>query len=382
MPRRNTFLTIASAIFLSAFLYLGLQLILRTELMLPEKIISMILLSVPFLLVIWLPAVHWNHEGPESVYHQGMQWAAFTSMGLLSFLLLFCVLRDLFFIAMIFWPRFQGNIYGLSGTFAVMSAAASFFLLGTFFARRSPRVLPVDVFMQNIPKGLDGFKIAQISDLHIGYAIKKEFVEKVVATVNGLEADAVVLTGDIGDGEAKLLRESTEPLGRLESKQGTYYVTGNHEYYWGADDWVNELRNLKITPLLGEHRLLEKNGGRLLLAGVADRSAEHFKPGSPVKPEDALKGAPPSDCKILLTHQPSGAPESEAAGFDLQLSGHTHGGQFLPWTLLARFFHPHLAGLGRCGKMWIYVNRGTGYWGPPVRLGSPSEITLLTLRAL
>ena len=382
MPRRNTFLSIASAIFLSAFLYLGSQLVLKTELPLLAKTAGMVFLLVPFLLVIWLPAVHWNHEGPESAYHQAMQWAAFTSMGLLSFLLLFCVLRDFVFLSMLFVPHFRINVYGLSGTFAVMSAALLFFLIGAFFARRTPSVVPVDVFMKNLPRGLEGFRIAQISDLHIGYAIKKEFVERVVRAVNSLKADAVVLTGDIGDGEAKLLRDSTEPLSRLESAQGSFYVTGNHEYYWGADDWVSELKNLKITPLLGEHRLLEKAGGRLLIAGVADRSAPHFKPGAIVNPEMALKGAPPSDFKILLSHQPSGVLEAAAAGFDLQLSGHTHGGQFLPWTLFARFFHPYLAGLGRCGKMWIYVNRGTGYWGPPVRLGSPSEITLLTLRAL
>jgi predicted MPP superfamily phosphohydrolase len=172
------------------------------------------------------------------------------------------------------------------------------------------------------------------------------------------------------------------PLGRLLSRHGTYFVTGNHEYYSGVLPWMAELERLGIKVLHNEHVVIERAGAKLVLAGVPDYSAGRFDRSHRSDPLAALAGAPvPVGARVLLAHQPRSAPAAEQAGFDLQLSGHTHGGQFLPWNFFVRFQQPFTAGLHRLGRMWVYVSRGTGYWGPPKRFGAPSEITQIKLVA-
>jgi predicted MPP superfamily phosphohydrolase len=157
-------------------------------------------------------------------------------------------------------------------------------------------------------------------------------------------------------------------------------VTGNHEYYSGAGPWLTELRRLGLQILMNRHVLIERSGARLALAGVADYSAHHFDPAHRSDPVAAIRGVPADvSVKILLAHQPRSAAAAVDAGFDLQLSGHTHGGQFLPWNWFVRFQQPYTAGLARLRSMWVYTSRGTGYWGPPMRLGAPSEITRIRL---
>jgi len=156
-------------------------------------------------------------------------------------------------------------------------------------------------------------------------------------------------------------------------------VTGNHEYYSGAYAWIDELRRLGARVLLNEHVMIDHGGAAVALAGVTDYSAHHFDRAHRSDPARASQGVPPGAVKVLLAHQPRTAPDAERAGFDLQLSGHTHGGQFWPWNHFVRLQQPFTAGLRRLGHMWVYVSRGTGYWGPPMRFGSPSEITRITL---
>jgi len=190
----------------------------------------------------------------------------------------------------------------------------------------------------------------------------------------------VVITGDLTDGTVQDLRDGVEPLAGMRSRHGTYFVTGNHDYYYGAgEDWVAEAARLGMTPLVNEHRLIDHDGGRLLLAGTADHSAESYVPAHRCDPAAAIDGAPPVDARVLLAHQPRTIDLAAPLGFDLQLSGHTHGGQMLPFHALALLQQPFLAGLHRVDRTWIYVSRGTGYWGPPFRTAAPSEITLVTL---
>jgi uncharacterized protein len=178
------------------------------------------------------------------------------------------------------------------------------------------------------------------------------------------------------------LRDHVAPLARLQSRHGSFFVTGNHEYYAGAVPWIAELRRLGIRVLHNEHVLIRRDTATLVLAGVPDYSAGRFHQDHRSDPEAALEGAPPeAAARILLAHQPRTAPAAEKAGFDLQLSGHTHGGQFWPWIHFVRFQQPFTAGLHRLGRMWVYVSRGTGYWGPPKRFGAPSEITEVRLVA-
>src|SRR5207237_9337873 len=170
------------------------------------------------------------------------------------------------------------------------------------------------------------------------------------------------------------------PLARLRSRHGTYFVTGNHEYYSGAEAWVRELRRIGLRVLENEHVVLSHEGESLVLAGVTDYSAHHFDPAQRSDPQAAVAGAPlDATVKVLLAHQPRSAEAAARAGFHLQLSGHTHGGQLWPWNFFVRFQQPFTAGLHRLHSLSVYVSRGTGYWGPPNRFGAPSEITRLRL---
>jgi predicted MPP superfamily phosphohydrolase len=184
------------------------------------------------------------------------------------------------------------------------------------------------------------------------------------------------------DGSVPELRAHVAPLAELRARHGVFFVTGNHEYYSGVHGWVDELRRLGIRVLHNEHVVLHHGGAPLVLAGVPDYSGHHFDPAHRSDPAAALAGAPEGAPRVLLAHQPRTAPAAAKAGFDLQLSGHTHGGQFWPWNHFVRLQQPFTAGLHRMGKLWVYVSRGTGYWGPPKRFGAPSEITLLRLKQM
>ena len=302
-----------------------------------------------------------------------LTWAGMLAMGLFSSLLVATVLRDLM---LLFAPS---SLNGPSAVAVPMLALAAT-VLGVFNARRTAAVVTVDVPIAGLPAALAGFTIAQISDIHVGPTIKARYLQGIVEAVNRLEADLVAVTGDLVDGSVAELSVHVAPLAGLVSRHGTFFVTGNHEYYSGAVPWMAELRRLGINVLQNQHVVLERAGASMVLAGVADFGAHHFDPSHRSDPAAALHGAPASAAvRILLAHQPRSAAAAEQAGFDLQLSGHTHGGQFFPWVLLVRLQQPFTAGLHRIGKLWVYVSRGTGYWGPPKRLGAPSEITRLRL---
>lgn len=270
-------------------------------------------------------------------------------------------------------------IHGLENTAnaIVLGLAGGLCLLGFRAAHFGTRVVPVRIPVPEPAAGLAGLRIAQISDVHIGPMIRSGFVQSIVDRVNALEADLVVITGDLVDGPAHELALHARPLADLRATHGVYFVTGNHEFYSGARTWIRELRGMGIEVLENENRLIEKNGSRLLVAGVHDISGPAF--GVDSDPEAAARTSESTDFRILLAHQPRSVYAAARAGFDLQLSGHTHGGQFFPGNLLVHFFQPFVRGLGRHENTMIYVNQGTGYWGPPLRLGAPSEITLLTL---
>ena len=249
--------------------------------------------------------------------------------------------------------------------------------VGFFMARRTAPVKRVTIRVPGLAAPLEGFTIAQISDVHVGPTIKRPFVERIVARVNALAPDLVAITGDLVDGPVRQLARHTEPLANLASRHGTYFVTGNHEYYSGAHGWIRELQRLGARVLLNEHVVLDHDGAAVTVAGVTDYSAHHFDPAHRSDPKRAVEGAPSDALKVLLAHQPRSAAAAADAGYHLQLSGHTHGGQFWPWNLFVRLQQPFTAGLHKLGKMWVYINRGTGYWGPPMRFGIPSEITLI-----
>lgn len=300
------------------------------------------------------------------------------AMGFFSWLLVLTLAREAsLLVAAVALPAAAQAAWSRVSALGVMALTPAITLIGFAMARRVARVVHVEVPLADLPAQLEGFTIAQISDIHVGPTIKRDFVEAIVRRVNRLGADMVAITGDIVDGSVHELAHHTQPLASLESRHGTYVVTGNHEYYSGAHSWVRELRRLGTSVLLNEHVVLDHDGAKVAVAGVTDYSAHHFEESHRSDPHGALYGAPDDAVKVLLAHQPRSAHTAHSAGFHLQLSGHTHGGQFWPWNLFVRLQQPFTAGLNRMGTMWVYISRGTGYWGPPMRFGIPSEITLI-----
>ena len=305
------------------------------------------------------------------------------AMSLFSSLFVFTLLRDLvLLVGIVALPARYVHLLVTLTAQVVVALATFVTLVGFAGARRRARIVSVEVPLANLPPALQGFLIAQISDVHVGSQIKQQYVEAIVDAVNGLDPDLIAVTGDLVDGSVLDLSRHIAPLGRLSARHGTFLVTGNHEYYSGEPAWTAEFRRLGLRVLLNEHVVVRHGGAPLVVAGVTDYSAHHFDPQQRSDPAAALSGAPTdAGAKILLAHQPRSAAAAATAGFDLQLSGHTHGGQFWPWNLFVRFQQPFTAGLHRLNHLWIYISRGTGYWGPPNRFGAPSEITLLRLVA-
>lgn len=311
--------------------------------------------------------------------------AGLIAMGFFSSLLVGTFLRDLLLIAFGIahtvvpaWFSFS-SLERISAEIVPIAALVAT-VIGFLNARRIAGVVHVQVPIDGLPAGLDGFSIAQITDVHVGPTIRREYVQGIVDAVNRIEADIIAITGDLVDGSVAHLRDHVAPLAQLKARHGVFFVTGNHEYYSGALPWMEELRRLGITVLHNGHTVLEHDGEQLVLAGVPDYSAGHFHDDHASDPGLSLQGAPAHLKKVLLAHQPRTAHAAARAGFDLQISGHTHGGQFWPWNHFVRLQQPYTAGLHRMDQLWVYVSRGTGYWGPPKRFGAPSEITRLSLR--
>ena len=327
---------------------------------------------------------HWrSRRQPRGRGHDVAIMAAFVAMGFLSSLFVLTLLRDVTLAGV--WIGTQLGLAISISTFAgwsalaVAAAATLMTVWGLINARRTARVVAVDVPIADLPASLHGFTIAQISDIHIGPTIKGDYLQSIVGAVNRLQADMVAVTGDLVDGSVAQLRAHVAPLSSLTSRHGTYFVTGNHEYYSGVTAWVAELRRLGVNVLLNEHVVLQHNDGALVIAGVTDHSGHHFDASHRSDPAAAIATAPDGVVRILLAHQPRSAAAALQAGFQLQLSGHTHGGQFWPWNFFVRLQQPFTAGLHRLQSLWVYTSRGTGYWGPPKRFGAPSEITRLRL---
>jgi predicted MPP superfamily phosphohydrolase len=268
-------------------------------------------------------------------------------------------------------------------TLVVTVVAIVLLLWGYAEAMRVPRIRRVDVTVPRLGPGLDGLKLVLITDTHYGPLDRVRWSQGVTRAVNALRPDVVAHTGDIADGEVAQRREQAAPLADIEATLARVYVTGNHEYFSGAQRWVEHMASLGWEALHNRHVEVTRGGDTLVIAGVDDRTAAGSGvPGHHADHEAALEGADPALPILLLAHQPAQIAGAVAHGIDLQISGHTHGGQMWPFHYLVRLDQPVLQGLSRHSeRTQLYTSRGTGFWGPPFRIFAPSEITLLTLHS-
>ena len=375
---RLRFLVIASSLLIALHGYIGLRLLSGIPIGIQGRVLGAAILTLSCILI---PLSMTTRQIRRRGLADALAWAGYICMGGFSSLLVVTVMRDaVLLIAWLVLPAAQLAGVARDSAFVALAVALLATLIGFANARRRAQVVDVEVPIANLPEALRGFSIVQISDIHVGPTIKARYVAAIVDAANALDADVIAVTGDVVDGTVQELTSHVAPLARLKARHGAFFVTGNHEYYSGVREWIREFRRLGLIVLLNEHVVLNQNGARVVLAGVTDYSAHHFDPQHHSDPAKALAGAPATaGAKILLAHQPRSASAASAAGFDLQLSGHTHGGQFWPLNLFVRLQQPFTAGLNQVRDLIVYTSRGTGYWGPPMRLGAPSEITRIKL---
>uniref|UniRef100_UPI004057B4C5 metallophosphoesterase n=1 Tax=Candidatus Electronema sp. TaxID=2698783 RepID=UPI004057B4C5 len=271
------------------------------------------------------------------------------------------------------WQQLS-RLTAAAGLLVVLTATA----FGVKKGAEPPAVHRVEISLNQLPAAFKGFKIVQISDVHIGEMTTAAGLAEIVAIVNRLQPDMVAITGDLVDGHAAQLRGELAPLGGLRAKEGVFFVTGNHEYYSGAEDWLPEIERLGVRILRNERTELRRGGDSVVIAGVNDHKAGRF--GDAPDYERALGGIAPGRTVILLAHQPAAAQKAAVWQPDLVLSGHMHGGQIWPFKYFVLLQQPYIRGLYREGGTQLYVNQGTATWGPPMRVGTEKEITELILK--
>lgn len=373
--------------------YLGWRLISPFKLMSPYKQLAwgglILMFMIPFSSFI---LVRMAEKASDA-----LSWVGYISLGFLSFVFVAVFFRDILFL----FGFLTQKIYTLiasapeivdaskreflvqSTNLGLLGVAGSLTAYGVYEARKRPGIVNVDIPIARLPKEFDGFRIVQISDIHAGLTIKRDFIETVAEEIKRLAPDLIAFTGDMADGSVPHLKNDLEPLANVYAPHGKFFVTGNHEYYSGVDQWTAHARDMGYDVLMNEHRMVTKNGASFILAGVTDYSGGGFSPLHRSDPKKALEGAPKDSAKILLAHQPRTLFHINELDIDLVLMGHTHGGQFFPWNLVATIGQPFIKGLNMYNeRTWAYVSKGTGYWGPPVRVGARSEITVLTLKSV
>ncbi len=348
-----------------------------------------------------IPTTFWVMRVDDpNLLHKAMQWTGYLLMGLWSILLAGVLLWDIGRL-LLFGADQVARLLGRSSVSSVLLPAAaagraqaamilrlSLFSLGVVLtiwgyvqASAAPKTVQVDIPLRGLPASLDGLRIVQLSDVHLTPLSTPEETRSLVSQVNALGPDLIAVTGDLVDGTTTALREAVTPLAELSAPLGTWFVTGNHEYYSGVDLWLAMTETLGWKNLLNEHAVLERGGEKIVVAGVTDVSAQPMGEVHRSDPKGAIAGAPDAAVRLLLAHQPKSAVQALDLGFDLILSGHTHGGQFFPWCLIVPLVQPYSSGYFVEGDTHIYTSRGTGYWGPPNRAGVPTEVTVLRLVA-
>jgi len=329
-------------------------------------------------------------SGNETKMIDRISLLGYTSLGFFVLSFFIFILKDFFTQVMILFGYLFNSEQSIDDskrefmkkglTIGVIGISGTASTYGFYSSRKGPTVINQDIFIESLPDQFDNFSIAQISDLHVGPTIKIKYVENVLKKIEHVNPDLIAVTGDLVDGSVKHLSKDLQPFKDMVASHGTFFVTGNHEYYSGVDPWLDETDRLGMTNLINENRLISKEGAQIALAGITDFRAHQMKKGHGSDPAKALGTIDEDMVKVMLAHQPNSIHAVHEVGVDLQLSGHTHGGQFWPFTYPTKLANAYLAGHYDHDGTQIYVNRGTGYWGPPLRIGVPAEITLIRLK--
>jgi uncharacterized protein len=384
-----TWIVIVILVLSHGITYIGRRLIRTSKLKKPWNIAAWIVLTLSFL----LPVVSMMFTRSISGTSLLLSWITYTALGLLSFIFFFLFIRDAaWFLSMIgtklfhlFFPKkvqldpSRRLFLAQSTNLGILGVAAVATSYGIYEARKTPGVVNIDIPITRLPKEFDGFKIVQICDVHAGLTVDRAWIEKVVEEVQKQSPDIIAFVGDMVDGSVSALEDTVAPFKELHAPFGKYFTTGNHEYYSGALQWIKHAGTLGFDVLMNEHRSIAKNGAHIILAGVTDYTAGQFFKDQASDPHKALTQTSNSDIKILMAHQPRTLYQLDDLKVDFTMNGHTHGGQFIPWNYLATFGQPFIKGLHQWNNGLVYVSKGTGYWGPPVRVGARSEVTVFTL---
>ncbi|WP_415062300.1 metallophosphoesterase [Bdellovibrio sp.] len=375
------FRTIASTLILIIFVYVSHQLTRFADFTWRGQTLVIAFLALLFSMVIGSFLFFWKEKHLDHrPWRDRLLNGALLGMAYINFLVSFVILRDIVAFVESFIPLTSvENLYSSQATAALLGLPVLFMALGNFVVQVGPRLKKVPLHFENLPQGLEGLKIVHVSDLHIGTTLPVSFVKKLVDRIHEIKPDLVVFTGDILDNFVEKHQTELTLLKNLRAPHGIYYVPGNHEYYWDAAKSMQAFRDIGFQVLINQVANVTVDSSLLQVAGIPDPAGHHFQHEGPDLPR-LQRSLDEKSFKILLSHQPSLASKVQKLGIDLQLSGHTHGGQFFPWNWLIVFFERYSKGLYRLGNMRLYVNQGTGYWGPQVRLGTYCELTEIVLR--
>ncbi|WP_430384425.1 metallophosphoesterase [Archangium violaceum] len=357
--------------------YLGVRLVAEPGFAQPWAALGWAVLGLGF---VSIPAAMVSTRMRPSWLEQVLHWGGMLWMGAFGLLLTATVAADVVgWVWRLAGSAPEAGVLARDKALGVVGVVVPAMLFAFRTARAPARVERVTVPVVGLGAGLSGMKVVQISDIHIGPTLDRSFMRRVVEQVNALKPDVVAVTGDLVDGSVTRLRDEVAPLAGLRAPLGVYYVTGNHEYYHGGAAWCAEVARLGLTVLNNTHRVVGRDGARLTVAGVTDLEGGRMDPAHACRPDVALAGAPQGVPRLLLAHQPRAALLARGLGVDLQLSGHTHGGQMFPFMAFVKLQQPVIQGMATIAGVRVYTHRGTGYWGPPLRLGPAPEITELTL---
>ena len=382
----TTFFAVATAIVVAVHFYIWTRLVRDTALPPPWRLIASLALV---LLAASIPTLFMLRGEPA--VRNVMAWPVYVWMGMMFILFFLILATDIGRLVIWIVSKLGGGPPAdperrlavsrmVGGAVAALATAAGASALVSAMGRVG--VKSVEIPLRRLPLNLDGFKIVQLTDLHVGPTIGRNFIEDIVARTNSLAPDLIAITGDLVDGSVAELRDAVAPLSDLRAPHGVFFVTGNHEYYAGVTSWLPHIETLGIRVLRNERVSIGEGPNSFDLAGIDDWSSTGLAPGHGPDLPRALEGRDPNRELVLLAHQPRAVIQAAELGVGVQLSGHTHGGQIWPWTYMVYLQQPFVAGLGREKDTHIYVSRGTGYWGPPMRLFAPSEITKVVLRSV